>query len=114
MKKLMLSFSALAAATSLALAGTEYSGKEMKQSTAVQQECWYGDNEWNVNVWGTYVFTGSEMNSLGAPGFFLGEPRGDNYLQGDHAWGGGGDVKYFWHKYFGFGVEGFALDAKRT
>ena len=30
------------------------------------------------------------------------------------AWGGGGEIKYFWHRYFGFGIESFALNAKRT
>jgi hypothetical protein len=37
----------------------------------------------------------------------------DKYLGGDHAWGGGIDVKYFFHRYFGIGVEGFVLNAHR-
>jgi hypothetical protein len=116
MRKLHLGLMALTIVASGAMAGTEYSGKEMKQTTtaAQPQECFYGDNEWNVSLWGTYAFTGTESNSVGAQDFFLGNNHGDRYLETDHAWGGGGDVKYFWHKYFGFGVEGFALDAKRT
>jgi hypothetical protein len=116
MRKLTLTLTAFVALTSAAMAGTEYSGKDMKQ-TAVQQtqpECYYGDTEFNVNLWGTYAFTGTESNGVGAPDFFFRENHGDRYLETDHAWGGGGDIKYFWHKYFGFGVEGFALDAKRT
>jgi len=30
----------------------------------------------------------------------------------DDAWGGGADVKYFWSRYFGVGVEGVGLAAK--
>jgi hypothetical protein len=37
----------------------------------------------------------------------------DKYIGGDHAWGGGGDIKYFFHRYFGVGIEGFVLDAKK-
>ena len=115
MTKTTLSLIAFAAVTSAAFAGTEYSGKEMKQTTTpAPEECWYGDNEWNVSLWGTYAFTGTESHGVGAPDFFAGDIGGDRYLETDHAWGGGGDVKYFWHRYFGFGVEGFALDAKRT
>jgi hypothetical protein len=109
-----ISLLAFVALTSAAFAGTEYSGKDMKQTAVQQQECWYGDNEWNVNLWGTYAFTGTDSNSVGAPEFAFSENRGDKYLDTDHALGGGLDVKYFWRKYFGFGVEGFLLDAKRT
>jgi hypothetical protein len=115
MKKLSLTLLALIAIAPFTIAGTEYTGKEMRQ-TAVPQpaECWYGDNEWNVSLWGTYAFTGTESKGIGAPDFFFGANRGDRYLETDHAWGGGGDVKYFWHRYFGFGVEGYVLDTKRT
>ena len=37
----------------------------------------------------------------------------DKYLGGDHAWGGGIDLKYFFRRYFGIGVEGFVLNADR-
>jgi hypothetical protein len=115
MRKLNLSILAFAAITSAALAGTEYSGKEMRQSAAVQpQDCYYGDNEWNVSLWGTYAFTGTSSHGVGPSDVFFNTTLGDRYLETDHAFGGGGDVKYFWHKYFGFGVEGFVLDAKRT
>ena len=33
---------------------------------------------------------------------------------GDHAWGGGADIKYFFMRYFGVGIEGFGLNAKRN
>ncbi len=37
----------------------------------------------------------------------------DQYLGDDHAWGGGLDFKYFFHRYFGVGLEGFVVDAKQ-
>jgi hypothetical protein len=115
MNKTIVGACVFMAAASLAFAGTEYvsTGKEMRQTTA-PQECYYGDTEFNVSLWGTYAFAGTDQAHIGAPGFFFGDSRGDKYLETDHAWGGGGDVKYFWHKYFGFGVEGFLVDAKRT
>jgi len=99
------------------------SGKEMKQ-VAYVPPCpqWYGDFEWNVNLWGTYAFTNTEYN----PNLWLtdvvqstseGHPvlgTYDHYIGGDHAWGGGGDIKYFFYRYFGVGVEGFALDASKN
>jgi hypothetical protein len=98
------------------------SGKEMKQ-VAYVPPCpqWYGDREWNVNLWGTYAFTNTEFapnpslvdivqsTSEGNP--VLGTY--DRYIGGDHAWGGGGDIKYFFCRYAGVGVEGFALEAHK-
>ena len=102
MKKLMLALMGVAAVTSVAFAGTEtYSGKEMKQ-VALPPPCpeWYADNEFNVDIWGTYLFTGNDA-------------RDDRYIDGDHAWGGGIDAKYFFHRYFGIGIEGWMVDARR-
>jgi hypothetical protein len=98
------------------------SGKEMKQ-VAYVPPCpeWYGDREWNVNLWGTYAFTNTEfapnpslidiVQSTSEGGPVLGTY--DRYIGGDHAWGGGGDVKYFFCRYAGVGVQGFALDASK-
>jgi len=95
-------------------------GKEMKQ---VAPPCpdWYGDREWNLNLWGTYTFTNTEfapnpslvdiVQSTSEGGAVLGTY--DHYIGGDHAWGGGGDIKYFFCRYAGLGVEGFALDASK-
>jgi hypothetical protein len=96
--------------------------KEIKQVAPPPCPEWYGDNEWNVNLWGTYLFTNTEF----APNPSLmdvvqstseGNPvvgTYDHYIGGDHAWGGGGDIKYFFHRYFGLGVEGFAVDATKS
>ena len=104
MKKLMLALLAIAAISSMAFAGGEtYSGKEIKQVAAPPPPCpeWYADNEWNVALWGTYVFTGNNWEN-------------DRYIEADHAWGGGGDVKYFFHRYFGVGIEGWVVDARQA
>src|SRR5581483_5815619 len=115
MKQVTVFLLGLFAVTCVAFAGTEYSGKEMKQTAAVQQnECWYGDREFNVGVWGAYAFAGTEnqrtgiedADDLGIYGSY------DRFLSADHAWGGGIDAKYFFMKYFGVGIEGFALDGR--
>ncbi len=103
MKKLMLSLLGIAAISSIGFAGTEtYSGKEMKQ-VAVPPPCpeWYADREFNVGIWGTYVFTGNSWPE-------------DRYIEADHAWGGGLDAKYFFCRYVGVGIEGWAVDARQA
>lgn len=114
MKKLTACSLGLLALASVALAGTEFSGKEMKQTAVQPQECWYGDREFNVSLWGAYALSGTEnqragitdANDFGIYGSY------DRYLSADHAWGGGIDAKYFFMKYLGVGVEGFALDGR--
>ena len=91
----------IAAITSAAVAGTDYSGKEMKQVAPPPCPQWYADNEFNVSLWGAYVFTGNNWQD-------------DRYLESDHAFGGGVDLKYFFHRYFGVGIEGWAVDARRS
>jgi hypothetical protein len=120
MKKLTLTLIILSAFCGLTYFGTEYSGKEMQPVPPCPE--WYGDNELNVGLWGTYAFTGTEFApNLDLVDLIVSTTEGhtvlgtfDRYLGNDHAWGGGADVKYFFHRYFGIGIEGFALDAKRT
>src|SRR4026208_206375 len=102
MKKPVLGLLCIAALSSAAIAGTEtYSGKEMKQVAPPPCPQWYADNEFNVGLWGTYIFTGNNWQD-------------DRYLESDHAFGGGVDLKYFFHRYFGVGIEGWAVDARRA
>src|ERR1041384_1781425 len=102
MKRMVLGLLCIAAITSAAVAGTEtYSGKEMKQVAPPPCPQWYADNEFNVGLWGTYVFTGNNWQD-------------DRYLESDHAFGGGIDLKYFFHRYLGVGIEGWAVDARRA
>jgi len=101
LKKLIVGIFALTTALSAIQAGpVESSGKELQQSTSVQQsEDWYRDREWNIDLFGAYAFTGTPY-------------RNDRYLDADHAWGGGLDANYFFTRYLGAGVEGYALDAE--
>jgi len=103
MQKLTVTICAFATMITAAYGGTAtYSGKEMKQVEQVPP-CpeWYRDTEWNVSLWGTYVFTANNWQD-------------DRYFQSDHAWGGGIDVKYFFHRYFGVGVEGWMVDSRQA
>src|SRR5258708_37021618 len=102
MKKVVLGLVGFGLFGSGGFAGGGYSGKEMKQ-VAAPPPCpeWYADNEFNVGLWGTYIFTGTEW-------------KNDRYLESDHAWGGGIDAKYFFHRYFGVGVEGWMVDSRQA
>ena len=112
MKKLTLGLLAFAMTAPLVWAGSEtFSGKEMRQTAAPPACEWYRDTEWNIGLWGAYAFTGTEYNRNSLLDTLITGDGGsyDQFLGGDHAWGGGGDVKYFFMKYFGVGVEGFGL-----
>jgi len=72
MKRMVLGLVCIAAITSAALAGTEtYSGKEMKQVAPPPCPQWYADNEFNVSLWGTYIFTGNNWQNETDPHEFL-------------------------------------------
>jgi hypothetical protein len=102
MKKLLLAGLGAAVLASAAFAGTEtYYGKEMKQVAPLPCPEWYRDREFNVGIWGTYVFTANDWED-------------DRYIEADHGWGGGIDAKYFFCRYLGVGVEGWAINARRT
>jgi len=101
MKRLVLGLLGFGMIASVALAGETYSGKEMKQAAPPLCPEWYANNEFNLSLWGTYVFTGNNWPD-------------DRYLEADHAWGGGVDFKYFFMRYFGVGIEGWGVDARRS
>jgi hypothetical protein len=121
MKRLILTLFVLSVFSDLVRAGAEPSGKDIKQVPPPCPE-FYKDNEWNVSLWGTYAFTGTEYSpNLDPDDLIQSTTEGqtmlgsfDKYLGNDHAWGGGGDIKYFFHRYFGVGVEGFVLDAQKN
>lgn len=95
MKKLTLSLCALVALGSAAFAGTETYSKDSKSVTPPPCPQWYADQEFNISLSGVYAFSGNDNTFL------------------DHGWGGAIDAKYFFHRYFGLGVQGFYLDAHR-
>jgi hypothetical protein len=93
MKKLTLSLCAAVAMASAAFAGTETYSKESKNVAPPPCPQWYADNEFNLTLSGAYGWTGNEW-------------REDTYFVADHGWGGSIDLKYFVHRYFGFGIQG--------
>src|SRR6266508_2559816 len=101
MKRLLLCLLGPALVASAAFAGVGYSGKEIKQVAPPPCPEWYADREFNVSLWGTYVFTGNDWID-------------DRYIEADHAWGGGIDLKYFFMRYVGVGIEGWAVDARQA
>src|SRR5260370_11859227 len=101
MKRPLMSLLGLSLIASAAFAGVGYSGKEIKQVAPPPCPEWYADREFNVSLWGTYVFTGTNWID-------------DRYIEADHAWGGGIDLKYFFMRYVGVGIEGWAMDARHA
>src|SRR6476620_7952899 len=97
MKKLTLSLCAAVAMTSAAFAGETYS-KESKSVAPPPCPQWYADNEFNLTLSGVYMWTGNNWED-------------DQYFAVDHGWGGAIDAKYFVHRYFGFGVQGWVAGA---
>lgn len=101
MKKFALTFLVLFSLGFVVQAGTEtYSSKDVKQVVPPPCPEWYADKEWNLSIWGTHIFTAENWED-------------DEYIQSDHAWGGGADIKYFFHRYFGVGIEGWVVNARR-
>lgn len=75
---------------------------------------WYRDNEWNINTWFAYAFPGTENDRSSLAETFFNPPGPgsyDRFLADEHAFGGGVEFKYFFRRYFGAGLEGFALNA---
>lgn len=119
MKPILTYLFVLGLSLSTLKAGQEtYSSKE----TAAAPVCpvWYGDREWNVSLWGTYAFTANDYPTLenadqGGLTLINGSAgHHDRYLNADHAWGGGLDGKFFFARYFGIGVQGYALDVRQS
>lgn len=98
MKKLAFSVCVLLALGSAAFAGTDYS-KESKSVVPPPCPQWYADNEFNLSLSGVYAFRNDNNNAVN--------------IGWDDAWGGALDAKYYVHRYFGFGVQGFILSANR-
>ncbi len=67
------------------------------KSTPEPQPC-YRDNEFTLDVFGGYFTAETRLNGVNA----------------DHGWGGGIGLNYFFHRYYGVGVEGsaFAVDER--
>jgi hypothetical protein len=113
MKKLTCLFNALVL-VNIAYAGPEtFSAKELS-SAPPTPPTWYRDDEWNISAWFAYAFPATEDNRNSLADTFSANPGPgtyDHFLADDHAFGGGAEAKYFFRRYFGIGIEGFALAA---
>jgi hypothetical protein len=119
MKPFASIFALFVAASTVAVAGPEQFPERDLQQVATQPTPaaeWYGDHELNIDLWGAYAFTRTDSDRTGiqVTDNFLDYGTYDRFLGDDHAWGGGIDIKYFFHRYFGVGLEGFGLAAKST
>ena len=96
MKKLTLTLCAVMSLTSAVIAGTETYKSSKQVATEAPCPTWYADNEWNIGLSGIYAPTVNDWED-------------DTFLNVDHGWGGAIDVKYFFRRYFGLGIQGFGI-----
>jgi hypothetical protein len=95
----LVSLTSLAVILNLYAGEEESSSKETAPPRSVQS--FYRDTEWNVDLFGTLAYTNTDY-------------KNDRFLEVDHAAGGGVDVKFFFNRYFGLGLQGYLLSAART
>lgn len=126
-----------------AVLGTPLFAQEIVQQAPPACE-WYRAHEWDLHLWGTWVFSANSgvdesgrfltpgAGAAGVGGSMQGcgtacgqqdfsnesvPVRGfnnDRFLARDDTWGGGADVKFFFTKFWALGVEGLVLDAARN
>ncbi len=101
MGKLGLGVVILFASAVLCRGGTAaYSADDKDVIEGAPTPCWrYRPGEWEFGLWGAAASPSNEIHD-------------DRYLHRATAWGGGLDLKYFFTKSIGLGLEGLALDAK--
>src|SRR5437763_12923178 len=119
-----------------------YSGKKEVMQPAPPVCDFYRAHEWDLGIWAAWAFAADtghfdvpevdpftpdvDPTTFDIFTGFFGEQRSDNphervnlgqwsknqLFARDDTWGGGVDMKYFWSKYFGVGLEGLGLAAK--
>src|SRR4051812_12149939 len=98
MKKLTITLFASIALAASSFAGHEMvsSGKDFKDKTVAPPVLCFGDHELQVDIFGAYQ---------------VGEGPTHAGPIGDHGWGGGVGVNYFFSRYIGIGAEGYWIAA---
>ncbi|HEV7867800.1 MAG TPA: outer membrane beta-barrel protein [Chthoniobacteraceae bacterium] len=91
----------LAALTALTVASSAFAGETVTTSSKGSYpppapELCFADHEWQVDLFAAYAFTGSNQDRV----------------IGDHAWGGGVGLNYFFHRNIGLGIEGTGFDTE--
>jgi hypothetical protein len=94
--KMLCALAASAAFTFPAIAGAD-----MFKTTAPELRPCFQDKELTVSAFGSYYAAETREPTKN-------KPSGTN---GDHGFGGGGEVKYFSHRYIGTGLEGSLFDS---
>ena len=90
----LLTTALLFAGASAAFAGQPDAGPKAAVPPAPAPEALYGDRELQLDLFGAYAPSGP----------------GQGRSLGDHAWGGGSALNYFFTRNFGLGLGGEALD----
>lgn len=89
MKQLLLSITTAAAVTGGAFAGQPMAPSYKETPPPAPVAC-VPDREWQIDLFGNYSLTGHDQDEL----------------MGDHAWGAGLGINYFFARYIGLGAEG--------
>ena len=76
-----------------------------------QTDPFFPDTDPTTFDFGTGFFQEQKEDNLGER-INLGQVSKNELFARDNTWGGGVDVKYFWSRYFGAGLEGVGLAAK--
>lgn len=95
MKTLSLAAVAALASLTYATAGeTTYRAESKSMKTVEPMQPCFADREWQIDLFGAYAFSSSSQDNL----------------FGDHAWGGGLGINYFFTRNLGVGIEGTLFD----
>lgn len=95
----MMKIPTLTALTLISLAGAGIAGEMVhtpSKETFEPEPLCFAEREWQVDLFGVYAFTESNQERA----------------IGDHAWGGGIGVNYFFQRNIGIGIEGTILDPR--
>jgi hypothetical protein len=121
MKARSLTLAIFGVVISLAQAGPHL--ESSKETTAPPCPTWYADREWNLGISGVYAFAENNYPYAGNT-LYIGDRSQpldggtageyDRYIEADHAWGVGIDLKYFFTRYFGVGIQGWIANAQRS
>ncbi|MEY2544888.1 MAG: hypothetical protein QOG48_5 [Verrucomicrobiota bacterium] len=131
MKKLIVIAFVACSAGRISFAGP--ASKEIIQQAPPPCE-WYRAHEWDLDLWGTWALAGNtglndnrgqQFDGIRIPEgtgnppgaddpqehFDNGQYHNDRFIDRDDSWGGGADLKYFFSKYWGLGIQGFVINA---
>ncbi|MDQ3622980.1 MAG: porin family protein [Verrucomicrobiota bacterium] len=95
MKNITLAAAAAVFVTSSAFAGEMVATRDKEYYPPEEPLC-FAEREWQIDLFGVYGWTASNQDRI----------------LGDHAWGGGIGVNYFFTRHVGIGLEGMIYDTE--